>query len=119
MPEPARCRDTRVQRVLRFVDAAELLERERQPAEPVSLVVGRQTGAKRLRRLRMQSFIERLVGPAETSEHVVRMLRHHRAEGLQPRAHRATRSVIMSATRCGASSGTKCRTSLITSSVES
>jgi hypothetical protein len=100
MAEPTRCRDSRAQRVFRFIDAIEILERERESPKTISLVIiRREIGAQLLRRLGVESLLQRLVGESESRQHVVRMLRHHRAERLQPRAHLPTRSVTMSATR--------------------
>src|SRR5665213_1234135 len=119
MPETFCGGDARVECLLRLIYAIEFLEREGEPPESVALIViRREIRAQLFDGLRVQPLLERLVREAESREHVVRMLRDHRAERLEPRAQRATRSAMRSATRCGATSGTKWRTSGITSRVE-
>src|SRR6195952_3907949 len=98
MAEATRCRDSRVQRVLCFIHLAELLERERQAAEAIALVIVRpEIRAQLLHRLGVQPLLERFVRQAEARQHIVRVRRDHCAKGLEPRAHRSiTRLLIAS-----------------------
>src|SRR5919199_5208706 len=111
--------DSLVQGAPGLLRTPEFGERLREPPVRIPLVVVHaEVQLELLHGLLVQPLLHRLVGQPKTGDGVVGALRDEGAEGLESRAHRASHFSRMVPMVSGASSGVKCRTSGITSSVD-